>query len=627
MRAGALAVLFAVACGGPQIKEPASADLSKATPATLEAQRPREGDPHVLKIRVWVDPGVRALPRWKEEITEQIDYASQLFRPLLGAELSVVEMKEWARGGEPTDALKQLKEIDKGDDVTWVIGYVTPPDAASTVLDELGTAEVLGHHIIVRAWAERAESEAIGKTLPDIKESERTELLAAHRRHKETVILLHQLAITLGALAEADPTWIAHPTYSPKQTGFADRTRELMTIALDARVAGEKDQDIAKKLLEVIDKSEWGGWVPAQKDQTVSLLRAIVDVNKSGKVASDIPPAALDQVGRIKQLARQGDMAKALAELDNILAAYPGTASLHQLKCELMLVPPKPKDPKQKLDEGAQRAELLRRAKDPKTIAACKRVSDLAPGDPGPHLAFAEIFAAGGDGAAARAELALAEPKIANLPDAANAEAAWRRVIAIYQMPKGALAGSLTWTEEVLAKAKLDKDPLAATIAQTRVRYGVPRGATFVKPDDEGKLVAAARIALELVYASKYGEAEKAIAAAEKKWPGAPGLLAARCDLALRMGQVEGARAACNKALAAYPDESWALYLMGVIELKQASGTKAGIEFLKKAIAVDGELGQAWRTLAKAYTRDKNRAAYEALAKDYAAKFGQALPP
>ncbi len=610
MRFGALAVLFAVACGGPQIKEPASTDLSKATPATLEAERPRDGEPHTVKLRVYVDPGVRALPRWKEEITEQIDYASQLLRPLLGADLSVAEMKDWARAGEPSDALKQLEEIDKGDDVTWVIGYVTPPDAASKVLDELGTAELLGRHVIVRAWAERAETEVLAKLLPDLKESERTELLAAHRRHKQTVVLLHQLAVSLGALAEADPTWIAHPTYSPKQTGFADRTRELMTLSLDARIAGDKDIDIAKKLLEVIDKAEWGGWIPAQKDQTVSLLRAITDAGKAGKVASDIPPAALDQVGRIKQLARQGDLTNALAELDNILAAYPGTASLHQMKCELMLAGSR--DPK---------APAFG-VKDPKTRAACKRVSDLAPGDPGPHIAIGQALARSGDIAGARAELQLAEPKIANLPDQLNAEAAWRALIGIYQQ-----IGSLTWTEETIVKAKLDNDPIALVIAQTRARYGVPRGAKFVKPEDEATLVRAVKTSLELVYATKYGDAEKAIAAAEKKWPGAPGLAAARCDLALRMGSVDGARAACTRALAGDPNESWALYLSGVIALKEASGTKTGIEYLKKAIAVDAELGQAWRTLAKAYTRAKDRAAYETLAKEYQAKFNQALPP
>ena len=42
--------------------------------------------------------------------------------------------------------------------------------------------------------------------------------------------------------------------------------------------------------------------------------------------------------------------------------------------------------------------------------------------------------------------------------------------------------GSLTWTEEAIAKAKLERDPLAVSVAQTRNRYGVPRGSKFVSP-------------------------------------------------------------------------------------------------------------------------------------------------
>ena len=78
-----------------------------------------------------------------------------------------------------------------------------------------------------------------------------------------------------------------------------------------------------------------------------------------------------------------------------------------------------------------------------------------------------------------------------------------------------------------------------------------------------------------------------------------------------------GARPRATKALAADPNQSWALYLSGVIALKDtsAAGTKAGIEKLKKAIAVDPELGQAWRTLAKAYTRAKDKPALEQLAR------------
>ena len=46
-----------------------------------------------------------------------------------------------------------------------------------------------------------------------------------------------------------------------------------------------------------------------------------------------------------------------------------------------------------------------------------------------------------------------------------------------------------------------------------------------------------------------------------------------------------------------------------------------------RSVTSDPELGQAWRTLAKAYVRTKDKAAYEQLAKDYQAKFGTPLPP
>jgi predicted Zn-dependent protease len=176
--------------------------------------------------------------------------------------------------------------------------------------------------------------------------------------------------------------------------------------------------------------------------------------------------------------------------------------------------------------------------------------------------------------------------------------------------------------------AKLENDPMAAEIASTRARYGVPKGAKFVKPQDEAELVNTVQEALSLVYANKHAEAQKKLAAGEKKWPGAPGFAAVRCDLALRQTQLDAARGACNRALAADPNESWALYLSGVIALKDtsANGTKLGIDKLKKAIAVDPTLGQAWRTLAKAYARAKDQAALDQLAKDYAAKFGQPLP-
>jgi predicted Zn-dependent protease len=602
--AALIVIAFATACGGPQIQSRSvgGADMAKVLPAAFEAEKPREGDPRTVKVRVWTDPGVRALPRWKDDISEQVDYANQLLTPLLGARVQIEDWKEWPRTGEPHQALTQLAEADKGDGVIWVIGFIAAPDTASKAMTELGYADPLGKYVVVRAWNESAEAEALSGSLPDLKETERNEVHAAHKRHKEASILLRALAVTLGGIAETEPTQLLNPSYSRNQVGFSERNRELMTMALDGRLAEETEQVIAKKLLESIEKAQWGGWVASSVDEVTKRLRNVLDQAKAGKTAVDVPPAAYDQYSRIKTLALQGKTADALVELENLLTAYPGNGAMHMLRCEI----------------------LLKAAKDPKASdaarTACKRVSELAPGDPSPHLAIAETQLRAKDIKGARAELLVAEGKVANL--STGTDQVWRKIIGMYQS-----IGSLTWTEDAIAKAKLDNDPIALQVAQQRSRYGVPRGSKIVAPEDEAALVTASKTAIAQVNAAKFGDAEKTIATAERKWAGASGLLGARCNLNYALGQFDAARAACTKAITANPTASWALYMSGVIALRGAGGTKSGIEHLKTAIEVDPELGAAWRTLAKAYKqRGENKTALDQLARDYQARFGQPLP-
>ncbi len=605
-----LAIVFVAAsvtsCGGPQVEVVRPTNLATLLPATLEAPRPKAGDGKTLHLRVYVDAAIRAQAHWKEDLGDQLDYASQMLTPLVGVKLAVAaeDWKTWDRTGTPEEALAALTALDKGDGVTYVVGFVAPPTAPTKVLAELGDAHPLGKQIIVRGWDDKLDNDRLAASLPELKEAERAEVIGAHKRHKQTVILLHQLAITLGAIASTDPTWLDHPAYSPKQSTFSERNRELMELALDQGFEAEP-KVLAQKLLDAIEKSEYGGWLPSSQAEVVAVLKTVVEQGKAGKTAADIPAAAFDQWERIKTL-RQQSPKDALIELDNLLAAYPANATMHQLKCDMLLDKP-----------GVN---------DPITRAACTRVSELAPGDPGPHLAVGQALARTKNWKAAHDELAKAEPKIANLPSADDIAGTWKKLVGIY-----AAMGALTWTEAALGQAtaanvKIDGWPEVAQTAQTRARYGVPRGAKFVAPDAEGTLVGAVRDALDLVYANKFGDAERAIAKAERTWPNAPGLAADRCDLAMRQNQIGAARAHCNRAIAAQPDESWALYLSGVIEMKDPSGTRAGIVKLKLAIAADPELGQAWRTLAKAYAREKDKAALDELGRAYQAKFNAPLP-
>src|SRR6185503_15911690 len=81
------------------------------------------------------------------------------------------------------------------------------------------------------------------------------------------------------------------------------------------------------------------------------------------------------------------------------------------------------------------------------------------------------------------------------------------------------------------------------------------------------------------------------------------------------------------RALAADPDDSFALYLSAILAFKSddAASTQAGITRLKHAIEVDPDLGQAWRALGKAYERAHDEPARADLAKRYEEKFKQPL--
>ncbi|MFT3692283.1 MAG: hypothetical protein QM831_04025 [Kofleriaceae bacterium] len=624
----ALASLVLCACGSTpaEIAGPAgkgsgsgSGDLTKSLPATLEATHPKIGDPRPLHVKVYADKGTRALPHWKEELTDQLDYAGQFLTPLLGIRMQVDSINDWDRtGSDPRAALKELAQVEPkpNDDTVWVIGYIAPADISSKAFMELGSTELLSRYVIVRSWAEKPEIEAMESVIAETKIGpQRNEAVAAQKRHKQTVILVNQLFKSLGAIDEADPSWIEHPLYSAKQNTLSIQNRDLIQIAVDARLGGGSNTQIAHDLLEAIEKANWGGWIPNDHDDTIKTLRNMLDAAKSGKTAADVPSAAYEAFDRVRELAKRGEYSRALAELDNLMGTYPGNATMQQEKCELLIEKP-----------GA----AVGKAPPPhdgvlqkQTRQACARVSELVPGDPAPHLAVGDALLKQPkpDYVAARAELEQAATKIVNLKQ--GQPEAWKRLVAIYMS-----IGALTWAEDAIAAGNVDDDPSKKEIAQKRARYGIPPKAKFVKPDGEAPLLAATIQAVQLIGAGKLPEGASALATADKKWPGAPGLSAMRCDLLFRQNNVDGARAACNRALSIDPDESWALYLGGVLALKDtsAAGTKSGIEKLKHAVAVDPDLGQAWRALGKAYDRAGDRAAHDELAKAYQAKFNQALP-
>jgi tetratricopeptide (TPR) repeat protein len=587
-----------LACVNPNANARIAA-LAGALPATLEPSTNASGDPRVAKVRVWADAAVRAQPKWRELIVEQIDAASQFWIPMFGIRLELTAVREWQRSAEPDLALGELATLDPGGDVTWVLGFTAAAGKESIALSQLGTANLFGKHVLIRDWSARSETDKLESQLKPLTAEERVEVVSAHRRHKQTVVLLHYLHVTAGAIAEEDEAWIGSRGYSPSQRTISDRSRQLLEISLKSRLAEEPEGVAAARLIDEIERAEFAGWVATDRDAIVGQLRGLVERSKAGKVAGDVPPEAEAQYQLSRRLAAS-DPEAALRELEPLLAAYPVNAALHQLRCDALLVKP-----------GVG---------DDKTRSACDRVSELAPGDPRPHLAVARAWSVAGDRSKARAALLLAAGKAQAMQDSAQAFA---NILDQYRA-----MGALTWTEEVVAMMPVEPGKSSSAgqwAAGIRARYGVPRGARFVTPADEGDLVAAIRASLDAVYAEKSALAETLVAQATKRWPKAPGLAAVRCDLALRREQIAAARQQCAIALRGDDGQSWAHYLSGILALRIPDNA-GGVAHLRKAIALDPDLGQAWRALAQALQRVGDKAALQQLGADYQVRFGQPLP-
>jgi hypothetical protein len=514
-------------------------------PMLLTARPAWTGEIRAATLRVWADQAYRAQnPRWQEDLDDYVAYANRVLIPMLGVGLAA-EYRAWDHLVQG-DELAALVETDPGDDVVWVVGVTAGVEGDSTSFERLGSAH-LGH-VLVRGYAEGEQRKALERAFPGASADERGHALVARRRHQTTVVLLHQLAHSLGALHDSETDGVMSASYSPAaEASIGEGDRRRMLSALDERLAAAKRYREAERLLD------------------------------------------------------RGDAAGAAVALAPVLRLYPARVKPRVLRCRIELA------------QGG--------AHDAGTIAAC---DDAAANGVESAVVVATARRGAGDVAGAQRTLAVAEERLAGVvPD--KAADAWFAMAGAYRE-----LGALTRAENALAKAgarAADRN-IAAWAATTRARYGIPRDGTRwnLSIDDEAAAVAAVRNAFSLVNASQWDAAANAIDDAERRWPALPGVLTARCALEFRRDAIAAARRLCERALA-QGGASWALYLLGTMELQSRRGSAAaGMAHLREAIARDPDLDQAWRKLARALEKVRGTAELEQLRRDYRARFGAALP-
>jgi tetratricopeptide (TPR) repeat protein len=459
--------------------------------------------------------------------------------------------------------------------------------------------------------------------------------LAAEYREWDHRVQGDDLAAELAALVQTDPgddaVWVVGVTAGAgNSTGFEQLgTAHLGHVLVRGYAESELRNALERAFPEARADERGRALGPRRRHQlTVVLLHqlahnlgALHDGEPDGIMSASYSPAieasisegnrrrmlsALDErlaaarrYREAERLLAGGDAAGAAATLAPVLSLYPARVKPRVLHC---------------------RIELAQGAKDAGTIAAC---DEAAASGVESAVVVATTRRGAGDTAGAQRTLLVAEERLAGVaPD--KAADAWLAIAGEYRE-----LGALTRAENAVARAGAGAADhgIAAWAATTRARYGIPRDGTrwHLAVDDEAAAVAAVRHAFSLVNASEWDAAARAIDEAERRWPALPGLLTARCALEFRRDAVTAARRFCERAMA-QGGSSWALYLLGSIELQARRGVAAaGMAHLREALARDPDLDQAWRKLARALEMARATAELDQLRRDYRARFGAAL--
>ena len=225
---------------GKSAREAQHDQLSELLPPSLDMEKRWTGEIRTAKLRVYADDDFRAQNvSWRQTVGEELEYANAVLEPVLGVHL-FAEYRDWdyraPAGSSLDDVLTALAQHDPGDDVLSVIALTSSLSLVTATFEQLGLAQLAGRHAVLRGYADLEERTAFERAFPDLPADERAAALEARRRHKTTVLMLHELGHNLGIEHDPAPGTIMNATYSDQATAFGDHAREVALATLDARL-------------------------------------------------------------------------------------------------------------------------------------------------------------------------------------------------------------------------------------------------------------------------------------------------------------------------------------------------------------------------------------------------------
>jgi biopolymer transport protein ExbD len=307
---------------GKSAKENQRTEMRRWTPPQLVADGTWTGATTAVQVRVWADDEYRAQHlHWKDAFAAQLDYANEVLGPLLGIQLQP-QYREWSYRAEPgaslEDRLHALAAQDPGDDVFAVIALTSSIALVAGEFDQLGVAELGGRHMVLRGHADVEERAMFDAAFRDLSADDREYLYALRRRHKETALLLHELAHTLGVAHESEVDTLMYPIYSDRSTSFTAQSRDLMQATVAARLGrGAPAPTMDEHPTLVIRIAANGAVSIAGVELTANSLGEMLKLTKEDdpdtqviiRAQTGAPPEIIERVGKRVEAAGLGRVA------------------------------------------------------------------------------------------------------------------------------------------------------------------------------------------------------------------------------------------------------------------------------------------------------------------------------
>jgi tetratricopeptide (TPR) repeat protein len=247
------------------------------TPAPVEG-----GDVRTLRLRIYVDRDYRrAVLRWQPRARLQIDRVNRVVEPVFNVRFEIESLRQWdsSHVAQPLDgALDELRALDPGNEVDWVLGLVAPLQGVTNSTHKLGVTTLLSRVLVLRAMDDNEEAAALAHDFDKLPVAEREGLYEQRKTHKEVALFLHEWGHSLGALHTSDPTVIMNAYYDAKVAAFSDFEKRLIALALERRLAHRDqphpDAAAVRALMEHAPRDEGSD---RERAELVAMLRAYAE--------------------------------------------------------------------------------------------------------------------------------------------------------------------------------------------------------------------------------------------------------------------------------------------------------------------------------------------------------------